>query len=197
MIADDSSEEEDDGGGKKRARGPGQPPGGKGKDRKEQMKGKRVTGEEVVKLQVAAATVLVVLPQQNNFFVPVLHHDDVIQKFMQVDICHRYDFLELHCFLDSEVHPKMEAIYVSNHPVVASVNVDDYEAIIKLQNISPLLDATRAHGDYKLPHVNYAIAAFMSQDLTYSLEENDVVTDVTPTFRFVTQDTILACFRFD
>ena len=66
------------------------------------MKEKRITIEEVVKLQIAAATVLVVLPEQNIFFVPVLHHDDVVQKFMQVDIRHHYDFLEMHCFLNSE-----------------------------------------------------------------------------------------------
>ena len=158
---------------------------------------KGLPNEEVVKLQIAAATVLVVLPEQNNFYVPVLHHDDVIQKFMDIDVCHRYDFLELLCFLNSEVFTKMDAIYSSKHPVINNVYAVDYETVIDLQNIIPLFDATRTHGDYKLPHVNYAIAAFMSRELTYSLEADGKTTHMTPTFRFVTQDSILACFMFD
>ena len=196
-MADDIAEDEDDGGGKKRARSPGRPPGGKGRDRKELMHGKRITDEEVVKLQIATATVLVVLPEQNNFYVPVLHHDDVIQKFMDIDVRHRYDFLELHCFLNSEVFTKMDAIYSSNNPVINNVYTVDYETVIDSQNIIPLFDSTRTHGDYKLPHVNYAIAAFMSRELTYSLVADGETTHMTPTFRFVTQDSILACFMFD
>ena len=196
-MADDVAAAEDDGGGKKRARGSLQHSQGRVLDQKELMQEKRFTDEEIMKQQIASATVLVVLPDQNNFFVPVLYHDNIIQKFMRADILHRYDFLELHCFLDSTLFTKMDAIFASQHPAVRNVTAKDYEDVIDSQLISPLFNATRSHGHYKLPHVNYAIAAFMQEELTYSLDDDDQFTDVSPVFRFVTQDSILTCFQSD
>ena len=166
------------------------------------MKHKRKTDIELRDSNILESRFLVILP--NPAFVVEFFEPDpatpislakAIQDFMVRDILHCYDFLELHCFLNDgdTIFQKLRSIYESRDMEVDGISREEYQSVIDHEDITPLMDYTVREGNCSLPHVTYAVAAILAGLFHQTINE----TDSWPSVRFVTQDSLLACFTED
>ena len=111
------------------------------------MKHKRKTDVEIRDSNILESRILVILPRPElvlEFFELNLEEPislaKPVQDFISRDLLHRYNFLELHCFLNSndDVFEKMSSIYASKDMLIEGISVADYQSVVDSQEILPL-----------------------------------------------------------